>query len=215
MMGKRRLMIFDLDGTLIDAYAAVVESVNVALKAVALPKRSLRVIKRSVGWGDRHLLEGFVGPRRAAKALSIYREHHRSSLKRGTKFLPGTRRVLKHLKSRGYLLAIASNRPKEFSHIILEHLRIKHYFDYVLCGDEVKRPKPYPDILMAILRNLNTPRAQAVYVGDMTIDVITGRKARVKTVAVTTGSSKKEELLALKPWRCINRLTQLMSLLEP
>ncbi|MDP2653715.1 MAG: HAD family hydrolase [Candidatus Omnitrophota bacterium] len=215
MKEKRiRLVIFDLDGTLIDAYRAVSESVNFTLRACGFPPVPDLTIKRTVGWGDRHLIASFVGEDNADRTLKIYRRHHKDALKRGSRLLPGALRLLKALKKRGYKLAVASNRPTRYSHIVIRHLGIRAYFDYVLCGDRIARPKPHPDILRRILRRFGVRPGQAVYVGDMGIDMQAGRRAGVRTVAVTTGSSTREELVRHKPWAVVRRADAVAAVLE-
>ncbi len=206
-----KLVIFDLDGTLVNAYPAVSQSVNYTLKALGHRPRSYDEIKRSVGGGDRKLLALFVGEKRTAQALKIYRPHHAKALKAkgGVKLLPGAGQILKFLKAKGYKLAIASNRPTKFTRIILSELGISPCFDVVLCADKTPRPKPYPDILRAIIKRLKLENKEVLYVGDMTIDIHCGRRARVRVVSVNTGSSSRKELKALKPWALIDRITQL------
>lgn len=214
MGNKIKAVIFDLDGTLVNAYRAVERSMNYALVSSGFPKVSAYTIKRSVGWGDRHLIEGFVGREHAPRVLKIYRAHHQGSLRAGVKFLPGAERLLKDLDRQGYLLAIASNRPTKFTRIILKVLDIEHHFDHVLCADKIERPKPHPDILRLILEKYKLRTQEALYVGDMTIDVQTGNSARVRTVAVLTGSSTREEISALKPFKIIKRISQVRKLLK-
>lgn len=212
-MGAMRLVIFDLDGTLVDAYPAIISSFNHAMRALKLPPQKNLIIRRAVGWGDKNLLEPFVGRRLATRALSIYRKDHKISLKKKTRFLPGAQALIGELKRQGYLLALASNRPTKFSHIILEHLRIAEYFDYILCGDKVVKGKPHPEILRRILKKLSVRPQEAVYVGDMTIDVVAGKRAGIKTIAVATGSNTRKELSRLKPYRVIPRITQVTNIL--
>ena len=210
---KFKLVIFDLDGTLIDAYRAVSQSMNHALRTCGFPAVDDETIKRNVGWGDRHLLERFVGRKHRDRALAVYRAHHRESLKTGSKLLPGARRILDFLKKEKYRLAVASNRPTKFSLIALRTLDIRRYFDYVLCADKVARPKPAGDILIAILARFRLKPGAALYVGDMMIDVQTGKRARVKTVAVTTGSCTAAELRRLKPLGVIPRVDEIRKFL--
>ncbi|MFA5262154.1 MAG: HAD family hydrolase [Candidatus Omnitrophota bacterium] len=209
-----KLVIFDLDGTIIDAYKPVERSINYAMKQFGFPAVSAVTIKKTVGWGDRHLLQSFVGEHDLDQILAVYRQHHQTSLKKGSKTLPGAKRVLNYLKQRGYKIAVASNRPTLFSDIIIRHLGLKDYFDYVLCGDRVHRPKPYPDILKMIMLKFDIRPAQCLYVGDMTIDIQTGQRAGVKTVAVTSGSSTVEELRDLKPYALIKDIRKLIDILE-
>jgi len=209
-----KLIIFDLDGTLVNAYPAVHASINHTLKAMGLPPRSAAVIKSSVGWGDRHLLETFVGKANVEAALKIYRRHHATALKTktGVRFLPGAKAMLAFLKRSGYRLAVASNRPTEATLLILKVLGARAYFEAVLCADKAQRPKPHPDMLIEIMRLLKVRKEETLYVGDMTIDVLTGRGARVRTVAVATGSSTPAQLKQLKPWRVIDKMSRLKTI---
>jgi len=209
-----RLVIFDLDGTLINAYRAVYDSINFAMKKMGLPRVSAHTVRRSVGWGDRHLLKKFVGEEDSQSALAIYRKHHRDSLKYGTTMLPGALKLLRRLKKNKYRVAVASNRPTKFSLIILRQLGIKKYFDYVLCADKLKKGKPHPAILLAILRKFSLKPHEALYVGDMIIDLKAGRGARIKTVAVVTGSNSKRELARFKPYAIISRVDHVEKLLN-
>jgi len=210
-----KLIIFDLDGTLVNAYPAVSQSVNYTLNSLGFARRSYADIKRSVGSGDRKLLIHFVGTRLADQALAIYRPHHTKALEaqRAVKLLPGAWGVLKFSKGKGYNLAIASNRPTKFTRIILKVLGVWQFFDVVLCADKAGRPKPYPDILWAIAKRLSLDISEVLYVGDMTIDVNCAHRAGVRMVAVATGSSSKKELKDLKPWRIIDKINQLKKII--
>lgn len=208
-----KLIIFDLDGTLINAYPAVEESLNYTLAQCGLPGVDAETIKRTVGWGDRHLVQTFTGEALIDQAIGVYRAHHADALRRGSSLLPGTMEILTYLKQQGYLLAVASNRPKVYSLIVMEHLTILPFFDCVFCGDEMKRPKPDPEILWRILDALQVKKDEAVFAGDMAVDIETGKAAGIRTVAVTTGSCSPAEIQAAGPWRVIPRIDDLAALL--
>ena len=91
----------------------------------------------------------------------------------------------------------------------MEHLGILSFFDAVLCGDEAARPKPYPDILYEILKQLQLEPGQAIFVGDMVVDIKTGHAAGIETIAVTTGSCLTEDLKRAGPSRIIDRILDL------
>ncbi len=207
MKSLLKLVIFDLDGTLANAYPAIEESVNFTLQKLRHPKENSYIIKRAVGWGDKNLLLSFVSESEIDKALTIYRRHHKSALRRKSYFLPFAKQLLIFLKRKKFKLALASNRPTQFTHIILNHLKIKKLFSSVLCADKVKRGKPHPDILLSILERLSLKSSEALYVGDMTLDVLAGKRAKIKTIAVLGGSSTRKELTALKPHKIVSDLS--------
>lgn len=210
-----RLVIFDLDGTLIDAYPAIYRSFNYTMKQSGYAARSERVIRRAVGWGDANLLKPFVKPGDLKRCLAVYRRHHRKSLVRHSRLIPQALAVLKFFKRRGCLLAVASNRPTAFSHILIRHLGLKKYFDMVLCADKLAQGKPHPQILKEIMAGLSVAPAQTLYVGDMQIDGQAGRRARVRTILVEGGSSTRQELAREKPWRIIKNIGLLTSAAIP
>jgi len=212
-MQNVKLIIFDLDGTLVDAYAAINSSFNYVMRKLGLRPRSARLIRRAVGWGDENLLKPYVGQHNLRSALSLYRKHHKHSLLKQSRLYPQVKSLLRQLKVKGYRLAVASNRPSKFSLILLRHLRIIEFFDYVLCADKVKRGKPAPEILNKIIRRFAIKKSQVLYVGDMVIDAQAGRRALVKTVIVTSGSSSLPMIKKERPFKIISEVSGLNGLI--
>jgi phosphoglycolate phosphatase len=206
---RKKLFIFDLDGTLVDAYPAITESVNFAMRKLGYPVQSACAIKKAVGRGDANLLKDFISHKDLSKALRVYRSHHAASLKHRVRWLPHAKELLACLKKKGYSLAIASNRPTRFTQIILKALAGHSFFDMVLCTDKLKFGKPHALILNKIIRHLGACRADVFYVGDMALDVQTGHRARVTTVAVATGSSTPAELKKAQPTYLFSSLKKL------
>lgn len=213
-MKNIRLVIFDLDGTLVNAYPAITESFNFTMQRLNYPKRDKVTIRRAVGWGDEALLRPFLDREDVARALSLYRRHHRKALLKAAYLLPGARGILDLLKKRGYLLAVASNRPTRFSRILMRHLGLEKYFAYSLCADKLKKGKPHPEILQNIMHKLSCGPKETLYVGDMVIDAQAGRRARVKTIIVTTGSSRRLEIRKQRPFKTIDRISRLRKVLS-
>lgn len=209
------LLAFDLDGTLVDAFGAVTRSLNYMFDQMGYPRMTREAVKRQVGWGEKTLVRSFVAEEDLAQALRIYRRHHTQALRQGVKFLPGARRTLQHLRSRGYYLAIASNRPSRFTRIILKELGIRDVFSKVICADEVHRKKPAPDMLKVVLEDLGVRPSRAVYVGDMDIDMQAGRRARMRTIGIATGSCTRQELKSENPTRVIRHLSEILKWLPP
>jgi phosphoglycolate phosphatase len=122
--------------------------------------------------------------------------------------------LLAGLKSKGYKLAVASNRPTFFSRILIRHLGLKQYFNYVLCADKLKKGKPHPEILNQIMRKFSLTPRETLYVGDMVIDAQAGRRAGVRTLIVTTGSSSRHEIKKENPYRILKNISRLNELLS-
>jgi len=207
-----KLIIFDLDGTLIDAYLAIRASFNYVMHRLALKPQDLKTVRQLVGWGDINLLKPYVLPKDLKYALNLYRAHHRQSLLKYSRLYPYARGILRRLKSKGYKLAVASNRPSKFSLILLRHLKIRGFFDYVLCADQAKHGKPHPEMLNRITRYFKLKKAQVLYVGDMAIDAQAGRAAKIATVIVAGGSSSRGQIKKEHPFKMISAIRQLLKL---
>ncbi len=208
-----KLIIFDLDGTLIDAYPAITRSFNYVMVKLGYKPENALTIRKAVGLGDKNLLKPFVKKKDLNKALLTYRRHHTLSLPKYSSVFSKVYYVLARLKNKGYKLAVASNRPTRFSWILIKYLKLKKYFDYVFCADKVRSGKPNPEIINRIMREFKVEPLRTIYVGDMAIDVQTGRRAGVRTVIVTTGSSSKKEIKAEKPAFIIGQIVDLLKIL--
>lgn len=206
-----KLIIFDLDGTLVNAYPAIIKSFNYTMQRLNYPKQSDLAIRRAVGWGDENLLKPFLNLKDLKHALLIYRRHHKTALLKYARLFPHVYKVLTYLKNQDYKLAIASNRPTRFSWILIRHLKLGRYFGYVLCADRLKHIKPHPEILNKIMQRFKITPKETLYVGDMAIDAQAGRGAKVKTIIVTTGSNTKQEIQKEKPYRIMGRIEELLN----
>ena len=213
-MKKVKLIIFDLDGTLVNAYKAIEKSIYFTLKKLGYPLVSPSRVRRAIGWGDKNFIRRFIRSKEVKKGLKIYQKHHKLSLLKYSQVIPGARRVLSLLKKRNYKLAIASNRPQKFTKILLNHLDLKKYFDTVVCAKGKNEIKPNPIILNKVVNKLKIKKNQALYVGDMVIDVRAGKNSGIKTIAVLGGLSSKAELKRTKPFRIIRELPNLLNLLS-
>ncbi|MCX5693796.1 MAG: HAD family hydrolase [Candidatus Omnitrophica bacterium] len=211
-MKNIKLIIFDLDGTLIDAYSAIEKSFNYLMRNLGLRTQSSNTIRRLVGWGDVNLFKPYVLPKDLKRALKLYRSHHKHSLLKYSHLYPQVRTLLRRLKNKGYKLAVASNRPSKFSRILLKHLGLSGFFNYVLCADQSKHSKPHPEMLNRIVKRFALKKSQALYVGDMAIDAQAGRRAKINTIIVTSGSSSKSEIRREQPFKIIPAIGDLAEL---
>jgi phosphoglycolate phosphatase len=206
-------VLFDFDGTLADSYPAITASVNHVRAAHGWPPLPLAEVRRHVGRGPAYLLEHTVPGTVLDTDLARYRAHHPSVMREGTRLMPGVALALPALKRAGLLLAICSNKPVAFTRGLLPYLGLAGLLDVVLGPEDVPRPKPAPDMLQAALGQLGVGPAEALYVGDMGVDVETARAAGVRVWVVPTGSDDRDTLLAAKPDRLLDGFGELAALL--
>src|SRR5262245_14463660 len=127
-----RAVCFDLDGTLIDSYAAIAASVNHVRALHGYEPLSIDAIKSHVGHGPMHLLEKPLPNFRGAADLAADRAHHPAVMREKTVLLPGSAEALAALCRLDKRLALCSNKPRQFSQAILRHLSVERYFTVVL-----------------------------------------------------------------------------------
>jgi 2-phosphoglycolate phosphatase len=204
-----RAVLFDFDGTLGDSYVAITASVNHVRAFNGLPPLSEAEVRPHVGRGPDKLLDSTVGRGSLAENLAEYRRHHVSVMRQGTRLLSGAELVLRALHDRGIRSAICSNKPVAFTRNLLRWLGIAEFLELVLGPEDVPRPKPAPDMLLEALRRLNVRAEEAIYVGDMTVDVDAARAAGIEVWVVATGSDDRTTLAAAKPDRLLSGLDEI------
>ncbi|MEI8350146.1 MAG: HAD family hydrolase [Candidatus Omnitrophota bacterium] len=213
-METKKIFIFDLDGTLADAYRAIEKSLNFTRRQLGLSAISYLEAKKKVGRGDRAFMETFFAKKNFKAALVIYRAHHHQALVQYSRLAPSVKGVLSALKRKKKILAIASNRPHAFTEVILKARSIDKYFDMVLCADDIHSNKPHPKILKTILRRFKLKKEDAVFVGDMDIDLETACRAGVDAVFIRGGSSSLSAVKKYKDKKVISSLKELLDLYE-
>ncbi len=109
---SKDLFIFDVDGTLVDAYTAIEKSLNFTLKKLGYSPVGIQKVKRNVGHGEKRFIQYFFRKADYKKALNTYRKHHKVAIINFSKLKPHARRVLESLKRKNKSIAVASNRPK-------------------------------------------------------------------------------------------------------
>jgi 2-phosphoglycolate phosphatase len=204
-----RAVLFDFDGTLADSYPAIAASVNHVRGLHGLPPLDIDEIKRWVGRGAGALLARTVPAGDLEANCAAYREHHPSVLHSGTRLLAGAADLLRLLHDRGLHLGLCSNKPVAFSRDLVAYLKIAPPLEVVLGPEDVARPKPAPDMLVAALQRLGVAAAEALYVGDMSVDVETARGAGVKVWVVATGSEERDALERARPDRLFSNLEEM------
>jgi 2-phosphoglycolate phosphatase len=211
--GRVRAVLFDFDGTLADSYPAITASVNHLRAHHGLPPLPEAEVRRHVGLGLEYLMGRVVPGGDPAADVARYRAHHPSVMGPGTRLMPGAAEALAALHAAGLRLAVCSNKLSEFTRQLLQTLGVAGYVAAVLGPELVARPKPAPDMLLAALQRLGAAPAEAVYVGDMSVDVAAARAAGVTVWIVPTGSEPEATVRAAAPDRVLGGLDEVPRLL--
>lgn len=208
------LYIFDLDGTLVDAYGAIHKSLNAVRKKFGYSPISFETVKKTVGKGDALFIKVFFKPQEAGRALEFYRKAHIKDLGKHCRILPYGLALLKQLKEQGKIIAMATNRPKVYTSLIVRKLGIAGYFKKILCADEINSLKPRPKILNLIVKEFKVKKSQTVYIGDMDIDMEAAARAKIDAVFAAGGSSSIKSVGKYKNKRIAYSLKEVIGLYE-
>jgi phosphoglycolate phosphatase len=199
-----RVLIFDLDGTLIDSKLDLALSVNATLEYMDRAPLPHETVYSFVGSGApvlvrRSLNEGAapgeITDADVDRGLAYFLSYYRAHMLDNTTVYPGVREGLHLLGGRS--LAVLTNKPVKFSRAILEGLGLARYFRYVYGGNSFEKKKPDPVGVQVLLRDLNSPPQAAMMVGDSNVDVCTARNAGIWACGVTYGLGA--ESLRLNP----------------
>ena len=207
-------IIFDLDGTLIEAYEAIYLGLDEAFRQSGKEIFLYRDLKNYLKADLESTLLQFFSPEEAQKTIPIMRKKYAEVFIDHTHFLDGAKEVIEALHAQGVRMGIASNKFGRFSREALYHLGVSHYFNSVIGAGDVPRNKPFPDMLHASLKEMNLPPEEVIFVGDTLTDIEAGKEAGVDVYALPTGFHSREELSQEKPKRILKNLKELLRLQE-
>lgn len=194
---RYKLVIFDLDGTILDTLDDLADSVNVALESFGFPKRSREEIRSFVGNGIRRLMERAVPKGTTSSVTNLvygaFQEYYKEHCAEKTKAYPGILKLLERLQKIGCQLAVVSNKA-DFAVQELCKTYFNGVFDVVVGEREGILRKPAPDSVFEVLRRLGWERKDAVYIGDSEVDIETACNAGVDGIIVEWGFRKREFL---------------------
>ncbi len=217
-MSRVELVVFDLDGTLVDSAGDLAAAVNATLQhfSPSTPPVPIEKVRAFVGDGAAMLVARTLAAAQVdvskEAALPIFLECYQARLLDTTALYPGVRESLDALGDR--TLAVLTNKPGAMSRRILEGLGVAGRFARICGAGDVPAKKPDPAGLHMLVRDAGIPPAAAVLVGDSAIDVRTGQAAGVRTVGVTYGFDPAS-LEACPPDLLINDLRELAARLGP
>lgn len=217
------LILFDLDGTLIETAPEICDAVNDTLTRFDMAQVTQTQVNDWIGHGTRELLIqalAFVGMtshekiRQSPGLIPIAAEFDRNYQKRcGTRshLYPHVREVLTSLRQQGVKLAVVTNKEGRYTQTILDVHKLTEQFDAVISGDTLPTKKPDPAGIQRCLVQFGIPKARALFVGDSSIDVATARNAGVAVWVLPYGYNMGQPIAACAPDRVIADFSMLLN----
>jgi phosphoglycolate phosphatase len=186
------LVVFDLDGTLIDSAPDLAAAINAMLADLGCEPLSIAEVRRMIGDGVAMLVARALAARQCAQvdpadASRVFMRHYEADATSRTLCFPGAAEALRALRAAGVPLAVCTNKPARITATILDRLGLAHYFARVLGGDSLPFRKPDPRVLLALAEGFAARPDRTLLVGDSEVDAATARAAGVPFVLMKHG----------------------------
>lgn len=205
-------ILFDFDGTLIDASDVICASFNHALQSVGLALLSSEEIRRGIGRPLREIFREYAPPELVEDVIGAYRQAFSRQSLEGSRLIPGVASLVPRL-ARDYALGIVTSRTSGGVHVLMRHFNLEEYFDSVVGVEEVSECKPSPEPVLRALFELNAEPYRSALVGDTVHDVQAARASGVLPIGVATGSHSGADLLSAGADRVLDSIADLDELL--
>ncbi|WP_223514865.1 phosphoglycolate phosphatase [Pseudomonas sp. GL-B-19] len=213
-----RLVMFDLDGTLIDSVPDLAAAVDNMLLKLGRQPAGIESVREWVGNGVHTLVRRALANHIDAQGVDEVEAEHALELFNGfyedghelTVVYPGVRDTLKWLNKQGVEMALITNKPERFVAPLLDQMKIGRYFKWIIGGDTLPQKKPDPAALFFVMKMANIPASQSLFVGDSRSDVLAAKAAGVKCVALSYGYNHGRPIAEESPALVIDDLRKLI-----
>ncbi len=192
----KKAVIFDFDYTLGDSAEGIVKSANYALSEMGLGERDAALIRGTIGLSLEQtysVLTGDGDTSHAREFARLFKEKADTVMVDSTELYDGAEATLRTLKERGYAVGIVTTKFHYRIDAILAKFRCAHLVDVIVGAEDVDEVKPSPEGLLRAAKQLGVDKAQALYVGDSTVDALTAERAGIPFAAVLTGTKNRED----------------------
>lgn len=187
---KKKLAIFDMDGTILDTLDDLTDSINYALSYCGFPEHTNDDVRKFVGNGILKLVKRSVPPYAAEadieKVFQVFKDYYKLHCRDKTRPYPGIVDVIETLKEKGYLIAVVSNKA-DFA---VQELCLRYFpglIDYAVGERDGIKKKPAPDSVLSVMEVLNVRAEESIYIGDSDVDIATAKNAGICCLTVTWG----------------------------
>lgn len=189
------LVVFDLDGTVVDSTQALLDSHDAAFASVGLERPSDEAILELIGLPLLHIMEVLAPDQDPAAMSEIYSQAYVRVAPQCERLFEG----MSELLARPFRAAVATGKSQRGAERVVRQFDLEDRFEIVLGGDSVPRPKPNPDLLVAIMNSTGTSPGELVMIGDTTYDLEMAKAANVRAIGVSWGHHTVDRLRAWAP----------------
>ena len=218
-----RMILIDVDGTLVDSVPDLAYCVDELMKALGRPPHGEAKVRNWVGNGVERLvrraligqLDGEPPEEDYARAYPIFLALYTENTSKRSRLYPGIREGVDWLKAQGYLLGCVTNKAAQFTIPLLKDLGIHDRFGIVVSGDTLPVKKPDPAPLLHAARHFGVTPAESLMVGDSVSDVKAARAAGFQIVCMSYGYNHGVDIRTAQPDAVIDSLVELQGLLPP
>jgi len=201
---NKKLIIFDLDGTLIDSVPDLAISINLMLQELKHAEFNESTIRQWVGNGALTLVKN---------ALEVFLKAYSQNLATSTKIYPNVATTLKALKEKNYRLTIVTNKPFTFVEPLLDKLGLNNIFELILGGDSLKEKKPSPMPLLHVCKVFEVSIEKSIMIGDSHNDILSANACGMQSIGVTYGYNYNESIDVYNPTTTVDDFAKLNELL--
>lgn len=217
---NKQLLIFDLDGTLIDSVPDLAYATNATLMQLNQPTFAEDIIRHWVGNGAKKLIEralsgsadvsSYLTDEFVQQALELFFTNYEKYTCVKTQTYIGVDEGLHLLKDSGFILALVTNKPSQFIPTIIEKMRWQNLFSLLLGGDSLAQKKPHPAPLQYVCRELDIPVKASYMIGDSKNDVLAGKNAGMDTLALSYGYNYGQDICLENPTQTFDNFHDLV-----
>ncbi|MBD8576291.1 phosphoglycolate phosphatase [Pseudomonas syringae] len=213
-----RLIMFDLDGTLVDSVPDLAVAIDKMLLALGRPAAGLEAVRAWVGNGapvlvrralagdlEHNGVDDALAEQGLALFMQAYAEKHEFTV-----VYPGVRETLKWLQKKGVEMALITNKPERFIAPLLDEMKLGRFFRWIIGGDTLPQKKPDPAALLFVMKMAGIAPAQALFVGDSRSDVQAARAAGVACVGLSYGYNHGRPIADESPALVLDDLRKLI-----
>lgn len=213
-----KLVMFDLDGTLIDSVPDLALAVDAMLQDLGRKKAGQSAVRQWVGNGAVMLVKRALSDKMIPdhidealfqKAHQLFLDHYQKISGRHSKLYPHVCDTLKELRKTHTYLAVITNKPKQFTPALLKSHDLPN-FDLVMCGDSLAEKKPHPAPLLHCMEKLGCSAEETIMIGDSVSDIKAAQAAGVPVICLSYGYNQGEDLSSYQPNALIDNFNELL-----